>query len=239
MKNPARISNLFAYLMVSALGLSACGGGDSSADAVTLSTAAANLGMPLLGGTTVPADTLGKNGDFYLDVTTGRLYGPKAADAWPGSSLLLLGQAGPVGAPGNTLLNGTANPSASQGNNGDFYLNTATNSVFGPKAAGAWPATGVSIVGPIGATGAAGVNGATGAAGANGTNGTNGTNGAVGATGANGATGAAGTNGIQRAKVLMALSALLEPMEQQALQAPMAPPALSALQEPLAPRETL
>jgi hypothetical protein len=38
---------------------------------------------------------------------------------------------------------------------GDFYINTATNTLFGPKAGGAWP-SGVSLVGPTGATGPAG-----------------------------------------------------------------------------------
>ena len=45
-----------------------------------------------------------------------------------------------------------------------FYINTAANTLFGPKANGAWP-SGVSLVGPTGATGAQGILGATGATG--------------------------------------------------------------------------
>jgi hypothetical protein len=38
------------------------------------------------------------------------------------------------------------------GVDGDFYLNTATNKIFGPKASGTWP-VGVSIIGPQGTSG--------------------------------------------------------------------------------------
>ncbi|WP_294318028.1 hypothetical protein [uncultured Chryseobacterium sp.] len=65
------------------------------------------------------------------------------------------GAAGAAGSDGKSVLNGTVNPSSSTGNNGDFYINTATNFLFGPKAGGNWPA-GVSLVGPAGATGATG-----------------------------------------------------------------------------------
>jgi hypothetical protein len=48
--------------------------------------------------------------------------------------------------------------------NGDFYINTATNTLFGPKANGTWPA-GVSLVGPQGIQGVAGATGPQGASG--------------------------------------------------------------------------
>ncbi|MEN9953035.1 MAG: hypothetical protein RLZZ520_1303, partial [Bacteroidota bacterium] len=57
------------------------------------------------------------------------------------------GGAGTPGANGKTILNGTTNPGQSTGVDGDFYINTATNTFFGPKALGVWPA-GVSLVGP-------------------------------------------------------------------------------------------
>jgi hypothetical protein len=59
---------------------------------------------------------------------------------------------------------------------GDFYINTATNMLFGPKANGTWP-TGVSLVGPTGATGAQGIQGLTGATGAQGIQGQTGATG--------------------------------------------------------------
>jgi len=63
---------------------------------------------------------------------------------WPGG--------GSPGADGKTVLNGTVNPGAGVGVNGDFYINTNTWTIFGPKAAGVWPA-GTSMVGPQGIDG--------------------------------------------------------------------------------------
>lgn len=64
------------------------------------------------------------------------------------------GATGPAGADGKTVLNGTTNPTGTTGVNGDFYINTVTNMIYGPKAAGTWPA-GVNIVGPQGPAGTA------------------------------------------------------------------------------------
>ncbi|MGX5688611.1 beta strand repeat-containing protein [Arcticibacter tournemirensis] len=54
---------------------------------------------------------------------------------------------GGTGTSGNSLLNGAVNPSSGVGNNGDFYINTATYTLYGPKANGAWPSTGASMIG--------------------------------------------------------------------------------------------
>jgi hypothetical protein len=64
------------------------------------------------------------------------------------------GDAGAAGTDGKTILYGTAAPTT-EGVNGDFYINTSTNFIYGPKAGGVWPA-GTSLVGPVGATGASG-----------------------------------------------------------------------------------
>lgn len=61
------------------------------------------------------------------------------------------GLTGPAGANGNTILYGTAAPTT-EGSNGDFYIRTTTNFIYGPKAGGAWPA-GTSLIGPAGADG--------------------------------------------------------------------------------------
>jgi hypothetical protein len=63
------------------------------------------------------------------------------------------GPPGPAGANGNTVLNGTGAPPASVGNDGDFYIDTAADVLYGPKANGSWPAAGVSLAGASGATG--------------------------------------------------------------------------------------
>ena len=101
------------------------------------------------------------------------------------------GAQGATGANGKTVANGTTDPATSTGVDGDFYINTATNTLFGPKASGAWP-TGLSLVGPTGATGAAGLPGATGAQGIQGLTGATGATGAQGIQGLTGATGATG-----------------------------------------------
>jgi hypothetical protein len=58
----------------------------------------------------------------------------------------LQGIQGVDGNNGNTMLNGTNNPTSSIGNNGDFYLNTTTYVLFGPKTSSGW-GTGVSLLG--------------------------------------------------------------------------------------------
>jgi len=145
-------------------------------------------GKTVLNGNSNPTSQ-GVDGDFYINTSTSMLFGPKANGSWPtGISLVgpqgpagQTGQTGPAGpagiqgpigpqgaagsngvagVDGKTIMNGTSNPT-NQGVNGDFYINTSTNTFFGPKASGSWPA-GVSLVGP---QGPAGVQGATGLAG--------------------------------------------------------------------------
>ena len=63
------------------------------------------------------------------------------------------GTDGVDGADGRTLLNGVVDPTT-EGADGDFYINTNTWYIFGPKAT-TWPA-GVSLVGPTGPAGSGG-----------------------------------------------------------------------------------
>lgn len=120
------------------------------------------------------------------------LTGPAGNDGAPGPQGLI-GLTGPAGANGvsglngKSVLNGTTNPT-NQGVDGDFYINTSTNTLFGPKAGGSWP-SGVSLVGPQGPTGAIGAQGPAGPAGAMGPQGSSGVQGPTGATGAQGQTG--------------------------------------------------
>lgn len=58
---------------------------------------------------------------------------------------------GPTGADGKSVLNGIINPTT-EGDDGDFYINTTTNEIFGPKFAGVW-GSGTSLIGPTGPTG--------------------------------------------------------------------------------------
>lgn len=63
------------------------------------------------------------------------------------------GPAGPAGSDGKTVLNGAGPPASTAGDNGDFYIDTAADILYGPKASGTWPATGTSLIGPAGPQG--------------------------------------------------------------------------------------
>ncbi|OFY75577.1 MAG: hypothetical protein A2275_19045 [Bacteroidetes bacterium RIFOXYA12_FULL_35_11] len=145
-------------------------------------------GKTVLNGTANPT-TEGVDGDFYINTATNTIFGPKTTGAWgAGTSIIgqqgeqgiqgiqgvqgLQGEQGTAGAnganginglDGKTLLNGTANPTT-EGVDGDFYINTATNMIFGPKTSGAW-GTGTSIVGQQGLQGIQGLQGEQGDAG--------------------------------------------------------------------------
>jgi uncharacterized protein (TIGR02145 family) len=122
--------------------------------------AAGANGKTVINGSTNPAAGTGQDGDFYINTATNTLFGPKVSGAWPlGVSLIgPIGATGPAGAAGvngvagangldgKTVLNGTTDPGSSTGENGDFYINTTSNKIFGPKASGVWPA-GVSLIG--------------------------------------------------------------------------------------------
>lgn len=140
------------------------GGGGDSAPAATTAAPGSSTPAPvttptastsaLLSGTTDPGPDIGKDGDFYVNTTTGMLFGPKANGAWPpGVSVAgSPGAKGDTGAPGNTgtagstILTGSVDPTSTVGNNGDYYINTSTGTLFGPKADGSWP-PGVPLAG--------------------------------------------------------------------------------------------
>lgn len=178
-------------------------------DKVNELIAAAGGSYTVLNGSTAPSNSLGADGDFYIETTNWRIYGPKAAGAWGGYTSLIgpqgatgatgatgsaatvsvgttttgaagssasvsnsgsssaavfdftiprgdtgltgatgaAGTNGTNGTDGKTILNGTSNPTSGTGVDGDFYINTSTSTLFGPKASGTWP-SGVSLVGP-------------------------------------------------------------------------------------------
>jgi hypothetical protein len=68
------------------------------------------------------------------------------------------GPQGPAGTDGKTVRSGAGSPSTSLGVDGDFYIDTSNNLIYGPKTGGSW-GSGTSIVGPVGPTGATGAAG--------------------------------------------------------------------------------
>jgi len=61
------------------------------------------------------------------------------------------GAPGTPGADGNTVLHGTSAPTT-QGVDGDFFINTAASTIYGPKTGGAWGSP-TSMTGATGASG--------------------------------------------------------------------------------------
>jgi hypothetical protein len=96
-----------------------------------------------------PTGATGPAGAEGADGATGAT-GPQGPQGDPGATGATgaTGAAGADGADGKTILYGTAAPTT-EGVNGDFYIRTTTNFIYGPKAGGSWP-SGTSLVGPAG-----------------------------------------------------------------------------------------
>ena len=113
----------------------------------TIQVGVTSTGAP---GTAAVVTNRGSNTAAVLDFTIPR--GDRGPAGVPGAP----GAAGAPGANGKTIRSGASGPSAGDGVDGDFFINTSTNMLFGPKAVGNWPATGVSLVGPAGPIGPSG-----------------------------------------------------------------------------------
>ena len=137
-------------------------------------------------GIGAPDDQLGHDGDVCIDPQTLKLY-EKVAGVWSNARSITgtptvddLSDADttttapvagdhlkydgtnwvPDAADGKTVLNGTVVPTT-EGVDGDFYIRTDTDEIYGPKTAGAWGSP-TSLVGPQGAVGPTGPTGADG-----------------------------------------------------------------------------
>lgn len=108
----------------------------------------------------------------------------------------------------NTILNGKGAPPSKVGIDGDFYIDTRSLLIYGPKKSGKWPLP-QNLQGPVGASGVDGKNGSegktvstastiagpTGAQGLQGEKGEKGEKGDAGSPGATGSAGPAGATG--------------------------------------------
>ena len=145
-------------------------------------------GKDILSGTTDPTSETGKEGDKYVNTTTGDIFvkkngqweregnlkGPKGDKGETGAAGQngRDGQNGQNGRDGKDVLSGTSDPTSETGKEGDKYVNTTTGDIF-VKKNGQWEREG-NIKGPKGDKGEDGVAGAAGAAGQNGQNGRDG-----------------------------------------------------------------
>lgn len=108
-------------------------------------------------GAVAPANTLGIEGDYYLQTTTGD-YWKKVAGVYavqgnlrgpPGTP----GGPGPAGTAGSIWRNGSSLPTTGLGINGDYYLHDPTGDVY-QKSGGTYAIV-ANIVGPTGPAGSA------------------------------------------------------------------------------------
>ncbi len=102
-------------------------------------------GTMIYSGGTVPDASTGANGDFYIDLATEVLYGPKTAAGW-GTGIALVGPQGKPGTNGTIIYSGNTPPPATTGVIGDFYIDLTTGIFYGPKTADGW-GTGFSLKG--------------------------------------------------------------------------------------------
>jgi hypothetical protein len=172
----------------------------TSADAVTKPKAAgrtaASIPNTVLSGIGAPSNTVGIDGDFYIDIKNLNIYGPKMKKKWPKAVSLKGsdGADGKSGSDGRTISNAStvAGPIGTQGTQG-IAGDAGVKGEQGLR--GEVGATGAQgIVGPIGAQGPIGITGATGSQGPAGS-GSQGAPGATGATGSQGPSGATGSQG--------------------------------------------
>jgi hypothetical protein len=97
------VSFTLSASLISALLFSSCQKGNQGAAGATGAAGAAGTqgatGNTILSGDGTPSSTLGNNGDYYLELDSSNLYGPKTSAGW-GSPVSMTGASGAVGTPG-------------------------------------------------------------------------------------------------------------------------------------------
>jgi hypothetical protein len=201
--NRSRLSILLVLAIATSLSAPSSYAATKPKAAGRSSTAVINT---ILNGKGAPSNTLGINGDFYIDTRSLLISGPKVNGKWP-TGRSLQGANGVNGIDGKngaaaknvTTASNVAGPAGPQGERGDKGIDGsagANGSAGIDGLPGATGAQGPSGPAGSGATGAQGPSGATGPAGS----GATGAQGLVGATGARGETGTVGTIGATGAR---------------------------------------
>lgn len=92
-------------------------------------------GSVIYSGEGAPSDNIGVTGDYYFDIETGNLYGPKMTNSsWAEANVFSLrGEKGISGNDGCVILSGMGAPGMDIGRNGDFYLDKENYTLYGPK----------------------------------------------------------------------------------------------------------
>jgi hypothetical protein len=130
----------------------------------------------ILNGKGAPSSALGINGDFYIDISTFNIYGPKSKNKWP-TPISLKGPSGASGDKGSSSsgAKGDQGEKGTKGEKGESGAKGETGAAGAPGAAGAQGEQGLTgptgpqgpqgETGPTGPTGPQGPTGATGSAG--------------------------------------------------------------------------
>ena len=85
------------------------------------------------------AGTNGTAGKDGVSITASKVIGDSLYVTLSSGQTLNAGNVkGVAGTNGNTVLNGTITPTTLIGANGDFYINTTTNTIYGPKTSSGW-----------------------------------------------------------------------------------------------------
>lgn len=146
-------------------------------------------GSAVYSGNGNPAADLGNPGDYYLDLTGSKLYGPKTKEGWDDPISLKgdkgdkgetgpkgpkgdkgekgstgpkgpkgeRGEAGQDGKDGTRIWAGADAPAITVGKEGDYYLDTVSFILYGPKTGNLW-GSGIVLRGPKGDKGTANAN---------------------------------------------------------------------------------
>jgi len=105
-------------------------------------------------GTTAPSNTLGNNGDFFMNIADSTMY-VKVLGEWVEINIQGdTGEQGNAGANGATWHTGAASPANTLGNDGDMFFDTTTNRVY-LRTGGVW----TEVANLTGAPGQDGVDG--------------------------------------------------------------------------------
>lgn len=154
MKKAMIITNSTVLIIVMAIGLFSCNkegpqgieGPAGISGTVGAVGPAGKAGSTFLKGKVAPNNNTGNTGDYYLDESSGSLYGPKTNDGW-GSPYTFSGN------EGGKMYGGSSMPDKTFGLKGDFYLDTAGYTLYGPKQSDQQWGPGIYLNGSGGNTG--------------------------------------------------------------------------------------
>jgi hypothetical protein len=127
-----------------AVGPTGAPGGQGAVGPAGPAGANGTAGSIIYSGITDPESTTGTTGDFYLNKTTGLLYGPKTSSGW-GTGFSLAGPAGATGATGETGATGATGAAGATGATGHTGATGATGTTGAKGGAGNAILTGSGI----------------------------------------------------------------------------------------------